>query len=350
MVALCCILYSFCEIFQKTYVGNRTILVGERMKKEIALMLGVVLLFIALSGCVEETPTEQGISIETVDAQARVSPKGTGPIPQYFIPDGAERIGAIEKIDATEAYALWSKGAVFVDLRHPTFYNYGHIERAVNAPIGAYFEEFERVVGTIDKNKPVVVYCQENRPTYGAVPPEVDIAAEAAVLMIDEGFEEVYALAGNIEAWQEAGYPVSDPYPIPEEWYIEPEEAYELYEAGELALVDGRLPFMYETCHAVGTINVPFEDLAAFKNFFSENFDKNDPIVLFCNSGRGAIMNTKVLRDMGFTNAYCVKGGLVAWKNAGFPIEGNNCAAYPQQLVSLVEEARTGATPTGASP
>jgi len=338
-------IFLFVRSFKKTYIGNIAIHFGERMKKESALMLGVLFLLLTFSGCVEETPTEQGIPIETVDAQARVSPKGTGPVPQYFIPDVDERVSAIEKIDATEAYELWSKGAAFVDLRHPTFYNYGHIERAVNAPIGAYFEEFERVIETIDKSKPVVVYCQENRPVYGAVPPDVDIPAEAAVLMIDKGFKEVYALEGNIEAWQEAGYPVSDPYPIPEGWYMEPEEVYELAEAGELTLVDGRLPFMYETCHAVGAINTPYEDQATFRNFISESFDKDDPMALFCEKGRGAIMNVKVLRDMGFTNAYCVKGGLIAWKEAGLPVEGNNCDVYPQQLGSLVEEARTGASP-----
>jgi len=252
------------------------------------------------------------------------------------------------KINVSEAHDLWAEGATFIDIRHPTWYNYGHIDGAVNAPFGVDFEEFENVTGAIDRSTPVVLYCQANRPKYGAVPPASDVPGEAAAYLASKGFREVYALEGEIEAWKDAGYPVSDPFPIPPEWKIKPDVLYTSWEKGEVTVIDVRLPFAYETCHAVGAINVPADDLASYKAFFKENFDKDDFIVCYCNSGAGAIMNVKVLRDLGFNNVYSIDGGLIAWKNAGYPTEGSNCAAYPEQLPDLVKDARS--EKTGASP
>jgi len=257
---------------------------------------------------------------------------------------GKERFEALpeiyygyEKINVSEAHDLWAEGATFIDIRHPTWYNYGHIDGAVNAPFGIDFEEFENVTDAIDRSTPVVLYCQANRPKYGAVPPTSDVPGEAAAYLASKDFREVYTLEGDIEAWKDAGYPVSDPFPIPPEWKIKPDVLYASWEKGEVTVIDVRLPFAYDTCHAVGAINVPADDLASYKAFFTENFDKDDFIVCYCNSGAGAIMNVKVLRDMGFNNVYSIDGGLIAWKNAGYPTEGSNCAAYPEQLPDLAQ-------------
>jgi rhodanese-related sulfurtransferase len=275
--------------------------------------------------------------------------------PVLKLSSGKERFEALpevyygyRKIDVSEAHVLWTEGALFIDIRHPTWYNYGHIDGAVNAPFGVDFEEFENVTDVMDKSAPVVLYCQANRPKYGAVPPASDVPGEAAAYLVSKGFRDVYTLEGEIEAWKSAGYPLSDPFPIPPEWKIKPEVLYASWEKGEVTVIDVRLPFMYETCHAVGAINVPADYLAGYKAFFTENFDKDDFIVCYCNSGAGAIMNVKVLRDLGFNNVYSIDGGLIAWKNAGYPIEGNNCGVYPEQLGALIEGARS--EKTGASP
>jgi rhodanese-related sulfurtransferase len=268
---------------------------------------------------------------------------------------GGERFDALpeiyygyKKVDVNEAYDLWAEGALFVDIRHPTWYNYGHVDGAVNAPFGVDFEEFENVTGAIDRSTPVVLYCQANRPKYGAVPPTSDVPGEAAAYLVGRGFTHVYTMEGEIEAWKGAGYLVSDPFPIPPGWKIKPEVLYGSWKREDVTIVDVRLPFAYETCHAAGAINVPADDLASYKAFFKENFGKDDFIVCYCNSGAGAIMNVKVLRDMGFNNVYSIDGGLMAWKNAGCPIEGSNCATYPEQLPDLVRDARS--EKTGASP
>jgi rhodanese-related sulfurtransferase len=46
--------------------------------------------------------------------------------------------------------------------------------------------------------------------------------------------------------------------------------------------------------------------------------DRSRLIVTTCETGEMAALAGKLLRDMGFTNVYILKGGTVAWKNASY--------------------------------
>ena len=43
------------------------------------------------------------------------------------------------------------------------------------------------------------------------------------------------------------------------------------------------------------------------------------PIITTCETGEMAALAGKLLKDMGFTDVHVLKGGTVAWKNAGYP-------------------------------
>ncbi len=47
--------------------------------------------------------------------------------------------------------------------------------------------------------------------------------------------------------------------------------------------------------------------------------DRSRPIITTCETGEMAALVGKLLKDMGFTNVYILKGGTVAWKDAGYP-------------------------------
>ncbi len=49
--------------------------------------------------------------------------------------------------------------------------------------------------------------------------------------------------------------------------------------------------------------------------------DKNIYIYSFCRSGRRSGITTEFLRSVGYVNAYNVKGGIIAWEEAGFEIK-----------------------------
>ena len=47
--------------------------------------------------------------------------------------------------------------------------------------------------------------------------------------------------------------------------------------------------------------------------------DFSRPIITTCETGEMASLAGKLLKDMGYTNVHILKGGTVAWKDAGYP-------------------------------
>jgi rhodanese-related sulfurtransferase len=77
------------------------------------------------------------------------------------LPVSSSEVAGIPLLNLAEAKTLWSEaGTLFVDVRSPVDYAYGHIEGAISIP----YEEFEEL---LSKNKPqlrqaraIVVYCK----------------------------------------------------------------------------------------------------------------------------------------------------------------------------------------------
>ncbi len=49
--------------------------------------------------------------------------------------------------------------------------------------------------------------------------------------------------------------------------------------------------------------------------------DRSRNIITTCQTGENAAIGAKLLKDMGFTNASYMEGGMEAWKAAGLPTE-----------------------------
>ncbi len=47
--------------------------------------------------------------------------------------------------------------------------------------------------------------------------------------------------------------------------------------------------------------------------------DRSRPIITTCETGEMAALAGRLLKDMGFANIHILKGGTVAWKDAGYP-------------------------------
>ena len=74
-------------------------------------------------------------------------------------------------------------------------YSQGHLPGAINYYVGD--GSLDEAIPNLDKNKKYLVYCH------------VDSAAIlGAQKLVDAGFKNVYRLAGNYQAWVDAGYPV----------------------------------------------------------------------------------------------------------------------------------------------
>lgn len=88
-----------------------------------------------------------------------------------------------------------SPSAVILDVRTPEEYAGGHIENSSN--VNWKDSNFEKQISTIDKTKPVFVYCLSGGRS-----------ASAAARMRSLGFEKVYELEGGIAKWNAVQLPI----------------------------------------------------------------------------------------------------------------------------------------------
>lgn len=86
--------------------------------------------------------------------------------------------------------------APIVDVRTPNEFADGHLVDAKN--INWNSENFETEIATIDKDKPVFVYCLSGGRS-----------SSATSKMTQLGFKHIYELDGGIKAWRKAKQPES---------------------------------------------------------------------------------------------------------------------------------------------
>jgi len=95
-----------------------------------------------------------------------------------------------KKVSKTEFTQLMKKsGAQLIDVRTPREFSNGFIEGAKNIDYNG--DSFEKQMKKLDKNKPVLVYCAAGGRS-----------ENAAELLKEWGFKEVYDLEGGYNAWK----------------------------------------------------------------------------------------------------------------------------------------------------
>lgn len=106
--------------------------------------------------------------------------------------DNNSQTTVFKNINAEELDMLKEEHAdlQLVDVRTPQEVEEGKISGAEN--INFKSEDFERQIGILDKEKPVVVYCASGKRS-----------TKAANTLHDSGFKEVYNFSEGYEAWKD---------------------------------------------------------------------------------------------------------------------------------------------------
>jgi thioredoxin 1 len=95
-----------------------------------------------------------------------------------------------KKVSKTEFAELIKKnGAQLIDVRTPREFSNGFIEGAKNIDYNG--DSFEKQMKKLDKTKPVLVYCAAGGRS-----------ENAAELLQEWGFKEVYDLEGGYNSWK----------------------------------------------------------------------------------------------------------------------------------------------------
>ena len=84
-----------------------------------------------------------------------------------------------------------------IDVRTADEFAEGHIQKAVNFDVNS--DDFITKIATLDKEKPVMVYCRSGGRS-----------AKAAGILKDNGFKQVYDLDGGIMDWNGANKPIEN--------------------------------------------------------------------------------------------------------------------------------------------
>jgi rhodanese-related sulfurtransferase len=85
----------------------------------------------------------------------------------------------------------------------------------------------------------------------------------------------------------------------------------------DVILIDVREQAEYDAGHIP---NVKLIPLGQLPNRVNE-IPKDKFVVMTCRSGNRSGRATRFLRDQGFDNVHNMEGGIVAWQNAGLPVE-----------------------------
>ncbi len=108
---------------------------------------------------------------------------------------------------------------------------------------------------------------------------------------------------------------------------IEPFEAAEEIDGGDVVLIDTREPHEYQEAHLEGGKLVPpgllAEEIAAAAP------DKSARTILYCRSGQRSALAAAQMEALGYQDVASMAGGILAWQEQGLPVvatEGMNAA------------------------
>lgn len=90
--------------------------------------------------------------------------------------------------------------------------------------------------------------------------------------------------------------------------------------AGEnITILDVRTKEEYDEGHIHGSVHLPVDDLEEMAETVLT--DKNATVYTQCKSGVRSARAAETLLQKGYRNAKNMKGGILAWEGAGYPIE-----------------------------
>lgn len=100
---------------------------------------------------------------------------------------------------------------------------------------------------------------------------------------------------------------------------ISVEEVREAMSDGQSQLIDVRTIEEFNDGHLKSAKNICVTD-----NDFQEkvaNLNRDEPVYLYCRSGKRSARAGEILREMGFTEIYDMDGGILKWQEEDFEVK-----------------------------
>ncbi|GAC1558909.1 MAG: MBL fold metallo-hydrolase [Vulcanimicrobiaceae bacterium] len=243
----------------------------------------------------------------TKDAFVELMTTGLPEQPAYFALDvemnrsGVPALGDLPKpvaMNAVQVRRAMMDGALVLDVRPSEIYGPHHIAMSMNIGLDGQFASWAGAL--IPFARRIVIVALDE----AGVAETVTRLARIGLSTVD-GY-----LAGGVQAWEAAGYPIAS---IPQ---ISVDELNARVERGLGAqLIDVRRPAEHETGIVRGAIPIPLPTLEASL----EKIDPERPIVIICGSGYRSSAAGSILESSGFSNITNVDGGMNAYNEKRLP-------------------------------
>jgi rhodanese-related sulfurtransferase len=91
-----------------------------------------------------------------------------------------------------------------------------------------------------------------------------------------------------------------------------------LEEAEDPYLLDVRTPEEYQEAHIEGSWLIPYGELDTRADELPE--DKDETLWVYCRTDRRSQIALESLEEMGYTDVRVLRGGIIAWHQAGHPL------------------------------
>lgn len=188
---------------------------------------------------------------------------------------------AYNEIDSTKTIELANetKETLVIDVRAADAYAKGHLANAINIP----FDEFEGKISDLEgyKDQTIVLICNTGNKS-----------SKAGKMLVDKGFTKVYNAEDGMEEYD---------YDTVTYTNVTGSEFEKLAaEKTDAVVLDLRDAKDFEKGSVENAVNIPMDE---FEAKASEQLkDKNQEILLYCNTGTRTSEASQILEKNGYTN------------------------------------------------
>ncbi len=216
-----------------------------------------------------------------------------------------------EALSPTKANELIQNGCLVIDSRSSSTFGTGHIPGAYNIQLSS--SEFEQRVGWVTPiDVPMILVTNTAQEAQRAIHLLAFLGLDQRV----KGFVE-----GGIEAWSNAGLPVSKLEQMPVQ------TLYQKLQSNGHQVLDVREASEWDSGHVE---NAHYMNFKVIRDQVHElSLTPDDHIAIVCATGKRSSTASSILLMNGYQHVYNVIGGMTAWRDASYPMidaEGIVCA------------------------